>query len=147
MINYQNYMNKNNLKIKIFLFIWLLLWLDLISKYFFYDIKLLENMFFITPVLNKWISWWIDMNKYIILSVTIFSFIFFLFLYHKRYISKYELLFIFSWTLWNFFDRIFFWWVRDFIDLNFFPVFNFADVYISVAVFLMIYHNFIVEKW
>lgn len=44
---------------------------------------------------------------------------------------------IFSGALSNFFDRIYFGCVVDYVDLGFFPVFNLADALISIGVFLL----------
>ena len=42
-------------------------------------------------------------------------------------------------TIGNLIDRIYFGYVRDFIDLTIWPVFNFADVYVTVGVLYLIY--------
>tara|TARA_Y100000992_G_scaffold10730_1_gene6593 strand:+ start:434 stop:931 length:498 start_codon:yes stop_codon:yes gene_type:complete len=64
-------------------------------------------------------------------------------------IQKYALLMIFGGALGNLYDRIFYRAVPDFIDLhinNFhWFIFNFADIFISIGVFLMILSEFIVK--
>ena len=64
-------------------------------------------------------------------------------------IQKYALSMISGGALGNLFDRIFYRAVPDFIDLhinNFhWFIFNFADIFISIGVFLMILSEFIVK--
>ena len=64
-------------------------------------------------------------------------------------IQKYALLMIFGGALGNLYDRIFYRAVPDFIDLhinNFhWFIFNIADIFITIGVFLMILSEFIVK--
>ena len=67
----------------------------------------------------------------------------------SRGIQKYALLMIFGGALGNLFDRIFYRAVPDFIDfhINNFHwfIFNIADIFITIGVFLMILSEFIVK--
>ena len=85
------------------------------------------------------------------LTVIIFvivGFILFMLLKCKG-IKKYSLLMIFGGAIGNLFDRIFYRAVPDFIDLhinNFhWFIFNIADIFITIGVFLMILSEFIVK--
>ena len=49
------------------------------------------------------------------------------------------LILILSGAISNLIDRLYFGCVIDFIDLKFWPVFNFADVYITIGVIMLIY--------
>ncbi len=64
-------------------------------------------------------------------------------------IKKYSLLMIFGGAMGNLFDRIFYRAVPDFIDLhinNFhWFIFNIADIFITIGVFLMILSEFVVK--
>ncbi len=64
-------------------------------------------------------------------------------------LKKYSLLMIFGGAMGNLFDRIFYRAVPDFIDLhinNFhWFIFNIADIFITIGVFLMIMSEFIVK--
>ena len=64
-------------------------------------------------------------------------------------LKKYSLLMIFGGAMGNLFDRIFYRAVPDFIDLhinNFhWFIFNIADIFITIGVFLMIMTEFIVK--
>ena len=85
--------------------------------------------------------------------LTIFIFIvavFILFwIINSKGIQKYALSMIFGGALGNLFDRIFYQAVPDFIDLhinNFhWFIFNIADIFITIGVFLMILSEFIVK--
>ena len=77
--------------------------------------------------------------------------IFILFLIIKsKGIQKYALSMIFGGALGNLFDRIFYKAVPDFIDLhinNFhWFIFNIADIFITIGVFLMILSEFVVKE-
>ena len=65
-------------------------------------------------------------------------------------IKKYALLMIFGGAIGNLFDRIFYKAVPDFIDLhinNFhWFIFNIADIFITIGVFLMILSEFVVKE-
>ena len=65
-------------------------------------------------------------------------------------IKKYALLMIFGGAIGNLFDRIFYKAVPDFIDLhinNFhWFIFNIADIFITIGVFLMILSEFIFKE-
>lgn len=130
-------MSQNNKKI--LLLLPLLLFIDQISKYCFYDLKFMNWNYFFTTTLNKWISWWISifhLDTLLIIIPIIFGMI--IYLYQKKQIWFYSFLFIFAWGLGNYIDRFIFWWVRDFIDFHFFPIFNIADIFVTIWALLLI---------
>lgn len=47
---------------------------------------------------------------------------------------------VFAGALWNAWERIFRWFVTDFISVEYFSVFNLADSYISIWALLLIYY-------
>lgn len=129
-------MSKNNKKL---LLLPLLLFIDQISKYYLYNLKYMNGNYFITTTLNKWISWWISIFHLDALLVIILIILWILvYLYYNKQIWFYVFVFIFAGWLWNYIDRIFYWWVRDFIDLHFFPIFNVADIFVSIWALLLI---------
>ncbi len=73
----------------------------------------------------------------IILSIIILIFILYLLIFLEIK-QKIALIFIFSGILSNLIDRIFYGYVTDFIDLKFWPVFNFADVFGIIGITMLI---------
>jgi lipoprotein signal peptidase len=59
----------------------------------------------------------------------------------KSYYQKIFLILILSGAISNIIDRLRFGCVVDYIDLKFFPVFNLADVYITLGVIFLIVFN------
>ena len=64
-----------------------------------------------------------------------------LILYYRKKEPEYgiPLAFIFAGTLGNLIDRLYFGYVRDFIDLKVWPIFNIADLAMVIGVILIIY--------
>lgn len=133
--------NKNFLMVYIWIFFLFLL--DQISKYFFYDLRFIEGFSIITPILNKWISWGILLNFNLVYVISIFSLFVFVYLYNKKVIWKYEFILFIAWTVGNLVDRYSLGWVRDFIDFKIWPIFNFADIYLTIAVVLVMWKELI----
>ncbi len=77
-------------------------------------------------------------QRYILIAISIIAIFFILKYYHER---KYQfpLTLILAGTIGNLIDRIFLGYVRDFIDLKFWPIFNIADTIITIGVFLLAY--------
>gem|GEM_PF-2679319 len=70
-----------------YIIIFLLVLFDQISKYVFFDLRFMEDNYFITPLVNTGISWGIElfpMDLLIFVTIAIISFI--VFLYRKKYI-------------------------------------------------------------
>lgn len=110
---------------------WLLL-IDLISKYLFFDMELLPKVF--EASFNTGISFSIPVNQLFVEWITVAFLIGVWIAYYKGRIHPVIATLIIAWWLGNLLDRIFLWWVRDFIWLWFWPIFNIADIYINLAV-------------
>jgi signal peptidase II len=108
----------------------LLVLLDQLTKYLFGNVKNYGASFGILQGYTTFL---------IIFSLIV---IFLCSYYYKHKNLRLALNFILAGTISNLIDRILFSYVRDFIDLKFFPVFNFADVFNCVGVALLIYYNF-----
>jgi len=65
--------------------------------------------------------------------------LFCIYYYFKEKNLRIPLSLVIAGTLGNLIDRIYFGYVRDFIDLKFFPVFNLADSFNVIGVILLIY--------
>ena len=126
-------------KLLILFIVILLIVLDLLTKYIFFDLKVWSNNFFITPVLNSGISrgiWGFPIEVIILLTIVFLWFIFYF--WWKQKVDDLVFIFLFSGAIWNFVDRLFFGGVRDFINFHFWPVFNLADVYLSIWVLIFL---------
>ncbi|MCX6763023.1 MAG: signal peptidase II [Candidatus Moranbacteria bacterium] len=92
---------------------------------------------------NKNIAWSLPVAPAIFYFVwiVIITGLIYTFFKSKSFYQKIFLLLIFSGAISNIIDRIRLGCVADFIDLKFFPVFNLADVYITIGVILLIILN------
>ncbi len=128
---------KNILKIS-FLSI-ILIVIDQVSKHFFYDKLFLNDLSIIQPVFNAGISRSIPIPQVVIIVLTFLILWLLVYLYYKKQISKWSTIFLIWWAVSNLIDRVFLWWVRDFILLfKRFPIFNLADVFINTGVVLIV---------
>lgn len=86
-----------------------------------------------------------DIGKYLFIFVGVAFSIYALFGIFKseNIVEKYTLSIILSGALGNLYDRVFYGYVIDFIDFDFgfynFPVFNFADVFIFLGLFIFVF--------
>jgi len=125
-----------------------LIFLDQLTKYLFFNKHFLDNFYiFHFHVKNFWISRGLQIlppPALTILIVFILAFVWYL--YYKKQIDKIAFILILAWGIWNLIDRIFFWYVRDFITLPFihFPTFNLADMLITFGFLRLIWKS--IEK-
>lgn len=126
----------------------LLICFDQLTKYLFYDLEIWSNLFFLYPLLNDWISWWMYMPMIVIIPVSIICIWLFIYLFHKKYLTVLDFSLLLAWTLWNLIDRILFGGVRDFLSFWSFPVFNIADSFLTCGVaWICIREIFHLQKW
>jgi signal peptidase II len=100
--------------------------------------KYLSNNF----VCNKNIAWSIPIAPAIFYFVwiAIVTGLIYIFLKSKNIYQKIFLIIILSGAISNIIDRLRFGCVVDYIDLKFFPVFNLADVYITLGIIFIIFN-------
>jgi len=141
-------------------FVLLIFLLDRISKIYviYLDKKLLGSEIFTSKFLNIYLIWNEGIafglfsfdEKYLYNVLTLFiaiiiTIIFFMLIKSIGF-KKYSLLMILGGALGNVFDRIFYKSVPDFIDFHIgdfhWFIFNFADVFITLGVFFMIFLEF-----
>ena len=122
---------KNKTKL-LFLFV-ALIFIDQISKH------LSSN-----SICNQNIAWSIPIAPAIFYFVwiVIIAGLVYIFLKSKNIYQKIFLILIFSGAVSNIIDRLRFGCVFDYIDLKYFPVFNLADVYITVGIIFISIFNF-----
>lgn len=111
----------------------LLLAVDLITKYFFYNLQIANTLPFVQPMFNLGISRSMDVPGFVSISIGWISLLLFIIIYHKKYISWVIAALLISWTLGNMIDRMFLWGVRDFLTIGtWFPIFNIADILLNL---------------
>ncbi len=106
--------------------------LDLRSKYIFYDKQLYADRWLITAHFNEGIAWSIPIPMLVVMLVTLGAIAALSWLYYQKQITRWIYAIILAGALWNLYDRVVLWWVRDFIDLGFWPIFNIADIAITI---------------
>lgn len=108
---------------------------------------IIENFFYFTYSHNAGAAWGIfqgKMNLFFIISIVATIAIIYYFMQTESYqkFTRFGLVLVFSGMIGNLIDRILFGYVRDFIDFIIFgydfPIFNVADMAITVGVALII---------
>ena len=112
----------------------LLIWIDQLTKYLFYDLEIWSQIFFLEPLLNDWISRWMSMPMIVIFCVSVICIWLFIYLFHKKYLTVLDFALLMAGTIWNLIDRIYLGGVRDFLSFGSFPVFNIADAFLTCGV-------------
>lgn len=102
--------------------------------------QLLKLSFLAVSLCNKNIAWSLPMQPgfFYFVWIIIFLFIVYYFLKSQDYYKKIALVFILCGAVSNIIDRLARGCVIDFIDLKFWPVFNLADIYITIGVIFLI---------
>ncbi len=130
-----------------------ILTLDLVTKYVFDAsladgsvVKVIPYLFNFKLVHNYGAAWGIMAGKQVFLIALSLIFIIIFVVYYIKEKNKTWLLnitfgFLFAGCVGNLFDRLILGYVRDFIQFDFwqsFPIFNFADVALSIGVVLFV---------
>ena len=134
----------------------LIFFIDRLTKIYILNLAEIENSvdIYITPYLNLYLVWnkgiafgLFSMNESIFYNLITFTIgiiilIIFYMIFKKKNIQRYFLLLIAGGAMGNFYDRLIYTAVPDFIDLHFYGyhwfVFNIADIFISLGVFCLI---------
>ncbi|MBI60567.1 signal peptidase II [bacterium] len=113
-------------------------WLAQTKLIFFQSVTIIPKIFTFDLVHNYGAAYGILQNQRLfLLSVTaivIFGGIFFSKTIIQSKWSYYGLIFLLAGAIGNGIDRLFLGYVIDFINIKIFPVFNFADIFIDIAV-------------
>ncbi len=128
--------------------LWLgvLLWIDLWTKYLFYDLGLYKELSLIEPAMNMGISFSWAVPYIIVIPLSVLALVWFVYLYHKKAFSKIVTLCLMAGTLGNMYDRIVYDGVRDFLVMPSMFIFNIADILLTIGMILAIYHMFFFNK-
>lgn len=119
-----------------------LLAVDMVSKYILYDLQRWASWWLIEPVLNKGISFSRGVPYRIVIPLTLIACVVFVWLIMKRHISDIVFVLLMAGTLGNGIDRILFDGVRDFIVVPHLFVCNIADIFLSIAVVLILWREY-----
>jgi signal peptidase II len=97
---------------------------------------------FVSYHCNQNIAWSVPIAPVIFYFawIIIVSTLIYIFFKSKNFIQQFLLILIFSGAISNIIDRIRLGCVIDYVDLKFWPVFNLADVYITVGVIFIIFN-------
>ena len=140
--------------------IFILIFFDFFSKQLIFNLINLNNFikitffFEITHIHNYGISFGLFSGIipswfFVILGIIITFLVFIIYLKSSKYIEKYGLILIIAGALSNILDRIYNGYVIDFIYFHYnqfyWPAFNFADIYISAGIFLIVFQY--VRDW
>lgn len=111
-----------------------LLWLDLGTKYLFYDLGIYKDFFLIEPIINMGISFSLDVSYFIVLPFSLLALWWFIYLYYYKSFPSIITLLLIAGTLWNLYDRVVYEGVRDFIVMPWLFVFNIADIFLTLGI-------------
>ncbi|MBS3149810.1 signal peptidase II [Candidatus Woesearchaeota archaeon] len=115
----------------------ILIVLDQLTKLYFKN----KNFFIFNYTENTGAAFSIlknQINLLIIISIIVALIIIYYLIKSKQKRLELSLIFILSGTLGNLIDRISFKYVRDFIDLKIWPIFNLADIYNVLGFIILI---------
>jgi signal peptidase II len=126
--------------VKILSGIGILTGIDLFTKYLFYNLKYLEHTSLILPSFNIGISRSLPVPYRIIISMSIMGVLAFIWLYKQKQLSWRLTTILIAGTIGNLRDRVFYQGVRDFINIGIldFPIFNVADMLLTIGVVIWI---------
>jgi len=102
--------------------------------------RILKFIFLENSVCNKNLAWSIPAapGVFYFFWLIIFFFLIYYFLKSQDHFERTALAFVLSGAVSNLADRLIRGCVIDFIDLKFWPVFNLADIYITIGVVMLI---------
>lgn len=102
--------------------------------------QLFKAVFSKNDICNKNLAWSIPIfpGVFYFLWLIIFFLLLYFFLKSKDNFERMALTFVFAGAISNMADRVTSGCVLDFIKLKFFPVFNFADIYITIGILLLL---------
>lgn len=112
----------------------ILITIDLLSKYLFYNLKYLNETTLIFPTLNTGISRSIPMPLVLILIISVLGIGGIIWLYTHKKIGRIITTLLIAGTAGNLIDRSIYQGVRDFINIGVFnfPIFNLADIMLNI---------------
>ncbi len=123
----------------------LILLMDRITKFFALNIKdsipIINNVFHLTLSKNTGGGFSLFQGQKIFLIIISIIVIIAILYYYNKVSKKFNIAFAFvlAGTLGNLIDRLYFSYVIDFIDLRIWPIFNIADISLTIGAIILIY--------
>ncbi len=123
--------------------------LDLYSKnlalnYLQNKINILWDFFYLKYIENTWIAFSTQIPWLKYLTIILVAWIFIYHFRERKKIKNKKLLdlsfwLILAWAIWNWIERVFNWFVIDFIWVKYFSIFNLADSFVTIWAIIYIY--------
>lgn len=117
------------------IFIILLAGIDLITKGLVFTMH--PTGIRLTPIINTWAAWSLAVSVPVIIGATLIVCVWLVYVYYAKLIQRRAFILLLAGGLGNVYDRLIFHGVRDRIHIGFFPVFNIADILITLGVLLI----------
>ena len=135
----------------LYILIIFLIFVDLVSKYIAkinldWQINLIWDFLYLKYIENPWIAFglWLTWIPLKIITIILIAVIIWYYIVEeknkKNTLIDLSFAFIISWALGNAYERIFNSQVIDFIWIKYFAIFNLADAFLTIWVFLYIIH-------
>lgn len=116
--------------------------LDLLTKYLLFDLRIGEDLWRLTPVFNPG-SWWsMPIPRGVSAVLAVIAVIGILRLYRHKHMPLRAAICIWAGALGNMYDRVVYHGVRDMFDFHVWPVFNVADIMLTIGVVVYIRRMF-----
>lgn len=113
----------------------LVVW-DMLTKYALYDLRLGSMSVWLEPHFNTGIARSLPVPMILVIMISIWVLAIFVRLRQKRLVNPRIAVIFLAGLLGNLIDRIRLGWVRDFISIGTFPIFNIADILLNIGVVL-----------
>lgn len=123
---------------------WVLL--DLITKRLFYNQWLGRQRRLFTPAFNTGVGWSIPVPMPFVIGISSLICVGLVLMLHRLRIHRRWWVLLLAWALGNLIDRVNLGWVRDFIDFHYRPIFNLADVFVTIGVVLVVWDEVFRKK-
>lgn len=124
---------------------------DLVSKHIVilsltHDKEIIWSFFMLKLAKNIWISFSLPLTWIILKMITVIIIGAIITYYFKNERLKENRLLDFGywlliwWAIWNWYERLVYWAVTDFLSLKFFAIFNFGDIFVCVWALIILYY-------
>jgi len=108
-----------------------------------YDQSRNANRVIFHPAFNPGVSRSVQIPLFVIILIGVLALGAFIVAYQKKYFNRIIFVVLLAGTMGNLVDRVFLQGVRDFLYIgSWFPVFNLADVYLNIGVWIFIILQF-----